>query len=122
MRILLSILLIIIPVCYFLYERYFIKNSAKTKAFVVGTERRWIRNGRMHYPVLSYKVDGIDYKTTSSVGVSLPFCKIGSAVEIFYNLKDPNKIMVNGGARIIINIVFLIFLAVGTINVFAIIL
>ena len=94
---------VILPVVFTLGGTVFLitrinirKNGVSTTAVVVKTVQvdGGVEWGYSYCPILRYQANGREFETKYNVGRMSPWYKDGEVLEIMYNRKKPNKIIV----------------------------
>jgi hypothetical protein len=106
--IVLGIVFIIVPAIYFIYTRYIILNGIESYAAITTT-------GRSSWVSLSYTIDGQYYE--SNILASIPTRKTGEKIMIYYHKNNPKKIVPKGSYRFFWDIIMLVFIIGGVLNV-----
>ena len=100
----LGVLFLSVPAVYFPYTRIIMRKGILTDATVISAGRRGSRT-------LSYTVHGKVYEAVVSEQASTK--KIGDTIQIYYHEKNPEKIVVKGGSRILLDLCLIVFVLLG---------
>ena len=86
---------VVVGISTLLFKMTLIRSGGRTTATVVRTERRKMRNGWTHIPILRYMVNGREYIAEYHGSIN-PKYEDGEILEVMYHKNNPNKMIVEG--------------------------